>query len=79
LEHRYFDDPALGDRFVSPVWLGPVRPGDTLHTKAEVVALRASSSKPDRGVVHLKSRGVNQRSETVLSSIGTNMLPRRPA
>lgn len=79
MEHRYIDDPALGDRFVSPVWLGPVRPGDTLHTKAEVVALRASSSKPDRGVVHLKSRGVNQPGETVLSYIGTNMLPRRPA
>ncbi|MEI7786697.1 MAG: MaoC family dehydratase [Betaproteobacteria bacterium] len=60
-------------------WLAPVRPGDTLHTEVEVVALRASSSKPDRGVVHLKFRGVNQRGEAVLSYIGINMLLRRPA
>lgn len=60
-------------------WLAPVRPGDTLHTEVEVVALRASSTKPDRGVVHLKFRGVNQRGEAVLSYIGINMLLRRPA
>ena len=78
------------DHYISPLasmgspgidelrWLAPVRPGDTLHTEVEVVALRASSSKPDRGVVHLKFRGINQRGEAVLSYIGINMLLRRP-
>jgi acyl dehydratase len=75
-----FRDSGIGSPGLDEVrWLAPVRPGDTLHTEVEVVALRASSSKPDRGVVHLKFRGINQRGETVLSYIGINMLLRRPA
>ena len=75
-----FRDSGIGSPGLDEVrWLAPVRPGDTLHTEVEVVALRASSSKPDRGVVHLKFRGINQRGEAVLSYIGINMLLRRPA
>jgi acyl dehydratase len=58
-------------------WLAPVRPGDTLHTVVEVLEVRPSSSKPDRGIARLKYQGVNQRDEAVLSFIINHLLKRR--
>lgn len=59
-------------------WLAPVRPGDTLHSEIEVLEVRPSSSKPDRGIARLKYQAVNQRGETVLSFIVNHLLRRRP-
>ena len=60
-------------------WLAPVRPGDTLKSVVEVLDVRPSQSKPDRGIARLLYKAENQRGETVLSFIGNNMLKRRPA
>ena len=60
-------------------WLAPVRPGDTLKSVVEVLEVRPSQSKPDRGIARLLYKAENQRGETVLSFIGNNMLKRRPA
>ncbi|MEL7274596.1 MAG: MaoC family dehydratase [Pseudomonadota bacterium] len=38
----------------------PVFQGDTIHVVTEVVATRASRSKPDRGIVDFVHRGYNQ-------------------
>ena len=59
-------------------WLAPVRPGDTLHSEIEVLEVRPSSSRPDRGIARLKYQAVNQRSETVLTFIVNHLLRRRP-
>lgn len=48
-------------------WTAPVRPGDTLYTQAEVLEVRPSASKPDRGSLRMAYRIVNQREETVLT------------
>ncbi|HKA21352.1 MAG TPA: MaoC family dehydratase [Blastocatellia bacterium] len=34
--------------------------GDTLSVYSEILGVRASESKPDRGVVHLRTTGINQ-------------------
>ena len=60
-------------------WLAPVRPGDTLKSVVEVLDVRPSQSKPDRGIARLLYKAENQRGETVLSFIGNNMLKRSPA
>ncbi|PKO88076.1 MAG: acyl dehydratase [Betaproteobacteria bacterium HGW-Betaproteobacteria-12] len=60
-------------------WLAPVRPGDTLHSEIEVLEVRPSGSKPDRGIARLKYRAVNQRNEVVLAFIVNHLLRRRPA
>ena len=60
-------------------WLAPVRPGDTLHSEIEVLEVRPSSSRPDRGIARLKYQAVNQRSETVLTFIVNHLLRRRPS
>ena len=45
-----------------PKW---VYPGDTLLASSEVLDKRESGSKPDRGIVHVRTTGVNQRGEEV--------------
>ncbi len=66
---------ALGSPGIDELrWLKPVRPGDTL----EALEVRPSRSKPDRGIVRLRSVMVNQDQEEVLSFIGNVMFRRRP-
>lgn len=60
-------------------WKAPVRPGDTLHVVAEVLAARVSTSKPDRGIVRILYTTLNQRGEAVMTLIGSQLLRRRPA
>jgi acyl dehydratase len=60
-------------------WPRPVVPGDTLSVEWEVLEVRPSSSKPDRGTARLRVTTRNQRSETVLTLVTTILLPRRPA
>src|SRR5690606_25888567 len=35
-------------------WLAPVRPADTLHGRIEVLEVRPSRSRPDRGIARLR-------------------------
>ena len=60
-------------------WLAPVRPGDTLHSEIEVLEVRPSNSKPDRGIARLKYQAVNQRGEAVLGFIVNHLLRRKPS
>jgi acyl dehydratase len=60
-------------------WLAPVRPGDTLHSEIEVLEVRPSSSKPDRGIARMKYQAVNQHGDAVLSFIVIHLLRRNPA
>lgn len=57
-------------------WLAPVRPGDTLRARVEVIELRPSRSKPDRGIARLRYEARNQAGETVLSFIVNHLLRR---
>jgi len=59
-------------------WKAPVRPGDTLRVVAEVLEVRPSSSKPDRGIVKIFYTTLNQRGETVTTLIGNQLCRRRP-
>jgi itaconyl-CoA hydratase len=38
----------------------PVFPGDTLYSESEVISARESKSRPEQGVVKVRTRGVNQ-------------------
>ena len=59
-------------------WLRPVRPGDTLRVESEVVETRPSSSKPDRGLVRIAQRYLNQTGEPVLTFTSMHLIKRRP-
>jgi acyl dehydratase len=58
-------------------WRVPVRPGDTLRVIAEVLSARSSRSKPDRGIVTMRYRTFNQRSEEVMTMTGNQLVRRR--
>jgi acyl dehydratase len=59
-------------------WTVPVRPLDTLHGFATVIAgTRESATKPDRGVLIVRGELVNQRGERVwVAEIATIVLKR---
>jgi acyl dehydratase len=59
-------------------WPRPTRPGDVLHVEGEVVEIIASKSKPDRGLVTMRSETKNQNGETVQVSTMKLVVPRRP-
>ena len=60
-------------------WLKPVRPGDVLQVHSEVTEIVPSRSRPDRGLVTIRSETRNQRSEAVQVFVGKIVVPRRPA
>ncbi len=60
-------------------WLRPVYPGDTLRAAAEVIEVRPSSTRPDRGTVRFRCTALNQRNEPVQTMICNQLLKRRPA
>jgi acyl dehydratase len=59
-------------------WLAPVRPGDTLSLRTEIVEVTPSTSRPDRGSVRVRYDLRNQSDEQVLSMIGIGIIRRRP-
>ena len=60
-------------------WPLPVRPGDELHVESEVLEVRPSKSRPNQGMVKVRTTTRNQKGEAVQISVGNLVVPRRPA
>jgi len=58
-------------------WPGPVRPGAVLHVESEILELRPSRSRPDRGVVTVRSETRDQLGEMVQVVVAKLVVPRR--
>ena len=54
----------------------PLFHGDTIRVESEVLAVRASNSKPDRGIVTIEHRGFNQDDVLVCSAVRNAMMLR---
>jgi acyl dehydratase len=59
-------------------WPRPTRPGDILHMDTEIVEIRPSQSKPERGIVTIRSTMLNQNGETVYLLKANLIVPRHP-
>jgi acyl dehydratase len=57
---------------------GPVRPGDRLRVEGEVVEVRTSRSRPDRGIARVRLVTLNQRGEEAQHLVCAILVPRRP-
>ncbi len=57
----------------------PVFAGDTIYAESEVLEVRPSRSRPDQGIVRVRTRGFNQRDQTVITYNRTILVPMRPA
>ncbi|WP_137895866.1 MaoC family dehydratase [Ramlibacter sp. 2FC] len=60
-------------------WPRPTRPDDRLHVVSEVTGIAPSRSRPDRGIVTVRSETRNQRGEAVQVLVSKLVVPRRPA
>lgn len=60
-------------------WVNPVRPGDTLIVHSEVVDIVPSRSRPDRGIVTVRSETRTAHGTVVQIFIGKIVVPRRAA
>ena len=60
-------------------WVQPVRPGDTIRSTGEILEVRASQSKPERGIVRYRMDVLNQRDEVVMTMTSTTFVRRQPA
>ena len=58
-------------------WPRPVRPGDELHLEIEVLEVRPSRSRPDQGLIKLRTTTLNQNGEAVQVNVGNLIVPRR--
>jgi acyl dehydratase len=56
----------------------PVFHGDTLRIESEVLEIRASSSRPNNGIVVFAHRAFNQRGELVASCKRSALMIRIP-
>ena len=55
----------------------PVFQGDTIYAESEILEVRESRSKPDRGIVYMESRAVNQHDQRVLTLRRRFLVPKR--
>lgn len=46
-------------------WPRPTRPGDIVCVESEIIEIRPSRSKPEQGIVTVRSEMLNQKRETV--------------
>ena len=60
-------------------WPRPVRPCDVLRVESEVLDLRPSNSRPDRGIVKMRNTTLNQDGQAVMIQVVNMIVPRRPA
>lgn len=58
-------------------WLLPVRPGDALSVRVEVLSTTPSRSKPDRGAIKFRFEVRNQKGEVVMTELATALFARR--
>jgi acyl dehydratase len=60
-------------------WPRPVRPGDRLRLESEVLETRPSRSRPEQGLVKMRTTTLNQNDEAVQIIVGNLVVPRRAA
>jgi acyl dehydratase len=70
---------SIGLRVDELQWPRPVRPGDTLRLSTEIIEVRPSRSKPDRGIIRIRNVTTNQEGEVVQTFYASVLARRRPA
>ncbi len=59
-------------------WPQATRPDDVLQVESEILEIKPSRSRPERGMVTMRSETRNQRGETLQVLTSTLVVPRRP-
>ena len=75
----YDGRPLIGGGVDDLRWPNPMRPGDTVSVRAEVIDKQASRSRPDRGRVRVRIEAFNQSGHQLQTMVANMILPRRAA
>ena len=67
----------VGGGFDEFRWSRPVRPGDELRIESEVLEVRPSWSRPDQGLIKVRTTTLNQNDEAVQVTVGNLVVKRR--
>lgn len=71
-------DSSLGSSGGELQWLAPVRPGDELRLRVTIDSKRASTTRPDRGILVFRNELFNQSGDPVLMFVATIFIGRDP-
>lgn len=78
VDHYLCPETSLGSPGLDELrWLRPVRPGDRLRVRLEVLETRVSRSRPEMGTVRQRTEVLNQKDEVVMTTISVGMIRRR--
>lgn len=58
-------------------WPRPVRPGDELRVESEVLEVRPSKSRPEQGMIKVRTTTLNENGEAVQIFVGNLVVPRK--
>ena len=72
-----FPGGSMGAQVDTLRWIRPVLPGEALHTTTEVMALRPSTSRTDRGWVTIRTTTSNEQGDPVQVMTASVLAPRR--
>jgi acyl dehydratase len=67
----------VGTGFDEFRWPRPVRPGDELHVESEILEVRPSKSRPEQGLIKVRTTTFNQNGEAVQIQVGNLLVPRK--
>lgn len=67
----------IGAGFDEFRWPHPVRPGDDLHVESEILEVRPSKSRPQHGLVKVRTTTSNQDGKAVQITVVNLVVPRR--
>ena len=68
---------VIGLGFDELRWPKPVRSGDELRVQSEILDVRTSRSRPDQGLIKVRTTTTNQAGEPVQITVGTLLVRRR--
>ena len=69
----------VGAGFEELRWPRPVRPGDLLRVESEVLEVRPSRSRPEQGLIKVRTTTLNQNGEAVQVFVGNLIVHSRAA
>ena len=67
----------VGAGFEEFRWPYPVRPGDELRIESEILEVRPSKSRPEQGLIKVRTTTLNQDGKAVQILIANLVVPRR--
>ncbi len=74
----FLGDNCLGAAGASELsWPAPVRAGDILTLRIEVLSMRESNSRPNLGFLELTNELINQNGEVVIRVVPTMLIARK--